>query len=80
MPDHVYHLSDQAEDINIVKGIDFQVNDNNELAPENAPASQQGDNNHIPSKFENWEGVCPRKMLNLQNLKRFSMTDQIILN
>ena len=75
IPDHVFHLSGQAEDIAHVRGLGFEVDDDNDPAPENipgepnnTPANSQDDNpNHVKAAPELWEGVCPRKRLNMPN-------------
>ena len=75
IPDHVFHLSGQAEDIAHVRGLGFEVDDENDPAPKNipgvpnnTPANSQDDNsNHVKAAPELWEGVCPRKSLNTPN-------------
>ena len=73
IPDHVYHLSGQAEDIAHVRGLGFEVDDDNDPAPENIPGASVANNtpsnepDNVTATPENWEGVCPRKSMNLRN-------------
>ena len=74
IPDHVFHLSGQAEDIAHVRGLGFEVDDDNDPAPENIPgeanyepANNQDDPNNVKAAPEHWEGMCPRKSVNTPN-------------
>ena len=69
IPDHVFRLHGQAEDIAFIRGLGFEVDDDNDPAPENIPVrDQEGDRGEEGvATAEAWEGVCPRKALNVQN-------------
>ena len=68
IPDHVFHMHGQAEDIAHVRGLGFEVDDDNDPAPENMPGQTDGvEGTFEAPSAEKWEGICPRKMINVRN-------------
>ena len=64
IPDAVLHASGRREDVALIKGMGFMVDDNNEPSPENIPSPEptQGDENenHAKAVWE-FDGIDERK-------------------
>ena len=69
IPAHVFHLHEQSEDIAYVRGLGFEVDDDNDPAPENIPRQQDTavEGGFVAPTADAWGGICPRKMLNVPN-------------
>ena len=71
IPDHVFHLHGQAEDIALIWGLGFEVDDDNDPAPQNIPSTEKTPEGTASAEevvtAEDWQGVCPCKAMNTQN-------------
>ena len=71
IPQSVFDSSGVSEDIAMVIGQGFQVDDDNEPAEENVPTPTVDDStnsNYVEAEW-NWNGMCPRKMNGCRNMK-----------
>ena len=70
IPQSVFDSSGVSEDIAMVIGQGFQVDDDNEPAEENVPTPTVDDStnsNYVEAEW-NWNGMCPRKMNGCRNM------------
>ena len=66
IPEFVLHASGRAEDIANVRSMGFQVDDDNDPAPENNPNLNQSasrEEGYTPAAFK-WDSICDRKANN----------------
>ena len=66
IPPLVFHATSRAEDIHMVRGMGFYVDDDNEPAEENIPAEAVADKTEEAATWE-WDGVCDRQANNHHN-------------
>ena len=70
IPDCIFRSQRNTEDIQFVRGLGFEVDDDNDPAPENVPAthSNQEAEDYVPAEWK-WDGMCSRKSSKAQNMK-----------
>ena len=69
IPDCVRHATSKSEDVALIRGLGFHVDDDNDPAPENIPTTRGEEerisDENVGAKFE-WDGICARRQNNSQ--------------
>ena len=72
IPENIFESSGTAEDIAMVIGQGFQVDDDNAPAEENIPRpateQQANENDYVEAEWK-WDGICSRKMNSCPDMK-----------
>ena len=68
IPEHVFHLAADTEDIQHIRGLGFEVDDDNDPAPENVPDPNE-ENQGSDEQTWGWNGVCERDSKNFFNVQ-----------
>ena len=69
IPDHIFHMGGNGEDIAHIRGLSFSVDDNNEPVPENTLDPNDEPNEAAEKETLGWNGMDERESGNFFNIQ-----------